>query len=153
MKLNSERSQEMHITNDGKLLVVVGVTTKVSFIDFAKLAEVATITEKENIISSFLSADEKFLLLNTSYKTPELHLWSIKIGGGANCELINRFIGFKQSQFSLRCCLGWREEQMIAQGSEDGSVYIWHRNHSKPLKILRRSNKRYYNNNNNKSNI
>ncbi len=36
----------------------------------------------------------------------------------------------------LRCCLGWKDEKLIACGSDDGLLYIWHRNHNKPLKIL-----------------
>jgi len=46
--------------------------------------------EKDTIISSFLTKDDKFLLLNISHKKPELKLWSLE-----TMELVNRFSGYK----------------------------------------------------------
>ena len=33
--------------------------------------------EKDTIVSGAISKDDKFLIINTSYKNPEIHLWSL----------------------------------------------------------------------------
>lgn len=124
---------DMHITSDGLKLITIGaMVTKASIVDIKKKVEVGQILEKEYIICSSLSKDNRFLLLNINSKLPELHLWSLD-----TLELINRFTGFAQQNYVIRCCFGWKDEQLLACGSEDGNIYIWHRNHDKPLIILK----------------
>jgi len=40
--------------------------------------EEAIIDEQATVISMDLSKDGKFLLVNTSFSTPELHLWQLE---------------------------------------------------------------------------
>ena len=132
VQITSDRNTGMHITSDGKLLLALSATSyKISIIDVESRKEINYIKEKDRLISSYLSRNDKFFLVNISYTSPEIHLWSLE-----NYELINRFEGYKQSSFMLRCCMGWKDEQLISCGSEDGKLYIWHRFHKKPIKIL-----------------
>jgi WD40 repeat protein len=114
-------------------LVAVGqYNNRISIIEIKKKNEVGFIQEKDLVQSSYISNNSKYILLLVSSKTPELHLWSLE-----TLELMNRFVGFKQQNFLLRCCLGGQDDAMISCGSEDGNLFIWHRNYNKPLKILK----------------
>ena len=94
------------------------------------------------IISSCLTNDNKFLLTNTSYKNPELHLWNLK-----SLQIVSRFEGHFQEKYLLRCTIGGLDENFIACGSEgllfnylmilDNNIYIWHRNSPKPIEVLK----------------
>eukprot|EP01017_Pseudomicrothorax_dubius_P029662 TRINITY_DN3625_c0_g2_i1.p1 TRINITY_DN3625_c0_g2~~TRINITY_DN3625_c0_g2_i1.p1 ORF type:complete len:183 (+),score=34.14 TRINITY_DN3625_c0_g2_i1:102-650(+) len=90
-----------------------------------------TLQESDSILSTALSRDNKFLIVNTSFKVPEIHLWSL-----ATFEIVKTYRGHVQEKFILRCCLGGIDDRLISCGGEDGKVCIWHRNISQPLSRL-----------------
>ena len=132
LQIPCERVWDLHITHTGQTLIMLSATSqRIVFIDTVKKIEVASIQENDIFISSYLSKDSRFLLVNLSYRAPELHLWDLE-----SKTMVNKFFGFKQDNFILRCSLGWYNDMIVSIGSEDGKVYLWHRFHNKPLKIL-----------------
>lgn len=128
-KMNSDRLGDMQLFKNGKMLLILSATEfKICVIDIDKKSEVHQIKEKEQILCMQVSYTEKFLLTNCSQKSPEIHLWSLE-----NFELLNKFSGFKQEKFLIRCGMGYEGDQIIAQGSEDGRIMFWNRNYNKPI--------------------
>lgn len=37
----------------------------------------------------------------------------------------------------MRCCMGWKNELIVACGSEDGRIFLWHKLHNKITKIIK----------------
>ena len=78
-----------------------------------------------------LSRDGRLLILNVSFRSPEIHLYSV-----GSFDLINRYYGHKQKDFVIHCDIGSENNTLIACGSEDGKILIWHRSSSKPIATL-----------------
>ncbi len=87
------------------------------------------IIEKEAIISSALSSNGEFLILNTSQIQPEIHLWRL-----SDFKLLNIYTGHKQCKFVVNC--KFLNDHVILSGSEDGCLYYWHINQNSPVKII-----------------
>ena len=62
----------------------------------------------------------------------EIHLWDLK-----RQALVHKYAGHKQERFAIRSCLGGSREAFVASGSEDGHVYLFHRESEKVLDVIK----------------
>ena len=88
------------------------------------------IQEKHQIISAAIDPEDLYLLVNTSYELPELHLWRLK-----DMRLLNTFSGHDQLQYVIGC--GFLSSTVIFCGSEKGALYFWHINQEKSVKRIK----------------
>lgn len=88
------------------------------------------IQEKHQIISTSIDPEDQYLLVNTSYELPELHLWRLK-----DMRLLNSFSGHDQLQYVIGC--GFLSSTIIFCGSEKGALYYWHVNQEKNVKRIK----------------
>lgn len=75
--------------------------------------------EKNVITSADISKDGKYLIVNTSFKYPELHKWDLE-----TFEIVQIYSGHKQEKFMLRCSFGGALNNLLACGSE-GFLHIY----------------------------
>ncbi len=131
-----------------------------------KYGEVAALQESDSITSLYISADSRYLLVNLSIQVSSTWAASIirhAAGGGKGCsltarslvepshphtsqeihlwdmqerKLLRKYIGQKQGRFVIRSCFGGSHENFILSGSEDASVYVWHREHGMLIDVL-----------------
>jgi len=73
-----------------------------------------------------VSNDDQYALLNVQGQG--LHLWDIKCG-----SLVRRFRGNKQGFYVIHSCFGGENDELIASGSEDATIFIFHRDRETPL--------------------
>jgi len=81
--------------------------------DIEKKKEILRLQETDMMISGALTQDDKYLIVNVSYKQPEIHLWDL-----TTFELIKVFEGHKQENFIIRCAIGGFNGSQIACGAE-----------------------------------
>jgi len=131
-KIKHSRVLDLVVAESGNLVYAVCAGSyKIGVFDIQKKKDINQILEKDVIISTTITKDGKFLLVNTSYKNPELHLWSL-----VNYELVQRYTGHVQEKYMIRCSLGGNGERFIACGGEDTKIRIWHRNVPNPVAVL-----------------
>lgn len=104
------------------MYIVEAAGNKIVIYDLQNKQEIGKIEEKENILSCEISNDRKFLLVNTSFKHPQIHLWDIE-----SRQVIKRYNGHSQEKYYIKASFGGFGESFIASGSEDAQVYIWNR--------------------------
>jgi len=109
---------DMAISQAGDRLVAIPAGRKMQIIMYdLNTYEETTIEETFVIVSMDLSKDGKLLLTNTNFNSPELHLWNLD-----KKTILNKFTGYKQDRFCIRCCFGGTNDVFIITGSEDGNV-------------------------------
>ncbi|OAY64627.1 WD repeat-containing protein 26 [Ananas comosus] len=120
---------ELAVTPDGRFLVSICSNRDIWIHEFPRGKE-CLICEEHSITSLSLSRDGMWLIVNLN--SEEIHLWKVN----DESEVPERFKGHKQGKYVIRSCFGGLDCSFIASGSEDSQVYIWHRNHGKPIKVL-----------------
>ncbi|OSX65346.1 hypothetical protein POSPLADRAFT_1179030 [Postia placenta MAD-698-R-SB12] len=83
-----------------------------------------------------VSGDSKYALINRapasdSEPPSEIHLWDLETE-----RLVKKYVGHKQSRHVIRSCFGGVDGAFIASGSEDGIIYVWHRDSGTLLEAL-----------------
>jgi len=75
---NTTRVRELLVSNDSEKIVAIsaGIKNKVLIFDLESMKE-TFIQEMDTVISMCLTIDSLYLLLNTSFTKPELHLWKM----------------------------------------------------------------------------
>ncbi|KAI0341652.1 WD40 repeat-like protein [Trametopsis cervina] len=76
-----------------------------------------------------ITEDSRYALINRA--PDEIHLWEISTG-----QTVRKYTGHRHHRHVLRSCFGGVDENFIASGSEDGNVYIWHRDTATLLETL-----------------
>ncbi|GJE96447.1 WD40 repeat domain-containing protein [Phanerochaete sordida] len=82
-----------------------------------------------------VSQDSRYALINRALDSfglhAEIHLWEISTG-----RTVRKYTGYKQSRHVIRSAFGGVDENFIISGSEDGNVFIWHRDSGTLLETL-----------------
>lgn len=86
------------------------------------------IEEDHSILSFTTDSTGDLALVNLSAQG--VHLWDLK-----DRVLVRKFQGCTQGYFVIHSCFGGANQNFVASGSEDSKVYIWHRNHEKPIAV------------------
>ncbi|KAE9409438.1 WD40 repeat-like protein [Gymnopus androsaceus JB14] len=76
-----------------------------------------------------ISQDSQYALIN--HAPDEIHLWDLRLG-----RLARKFTGQRQGRHIIQSCFGGIDGTFVASGSEDGNVYVWHRDTGLLLEVL-----------------
>jgi WD40 repeat protein len=121
--IDSHRIYDMAVKSDGSQLIVASDLKKIHVYDLATKSELYTIQEHESITSFKISKDDRYILCNVH--NSGARLWDLETR-----DRVQTFTGQKQKRFVIRSCFGGNNQSFIISGSEDGQVYVWHRNKS-----------------------
>ncbi|TFK30111.1 WD repeat-containing protein [Coprinopsis marcescibilis] len=104
----------------GHKMVVYDMNTK---------EQIWTIRLDGELTSLKVSQNSQYALINHA---PEvIYLYDIQNG-----RLANKYVGQQQGHHIIKSCFGGANGTFIVSGSEDGNVYVWHRDSSTLLEIL-----------------
>ncbi|KAF8590071.1 WD40 repeat-like protein [Ramaria rubella] len=81
------------------------------------------------VTSVKISRDSRYALV--SHGPDEVQLWDLEA-----MRLARKFTGQRQSRNIIRSCFGGVDEHFVVSGSEDGKVYVWHRDTGELLEAL-----------------
>jgi WD40 repeat protein len=116
------------------LIIIPASMDDIIFFDYKNNKEINRLTELDPIISSNLSINDhgRFLISNTSKVNANINLYDL-----SNLALINKYYGHSQEQFCIECSFAGNNDEFILCGSEDASIYIWHRTNSIPISVVK----------------
>jgi WD repeat-containing protein 26 len=106
------------------LIIIPASMNDIVIFDHKNYTEIHRITELDPIISSNLSIkdDGRYLITNLSKVNASINLYDLN-----NFQLINKYYGHTQEQYTIECSFAGKNDEFIICGSEDASVYIWSR--------------------------
>ncbi|KAI8982846.1 WD40 repeat-like protein [Trametes punicea] len=99
--------------------------TRIITYDLATKQPEMSIRLEGELTSVKVSQDSQFALINRASETgppAEIHLIDLSTG-----RVVRKYTGHSQAKHVIRSCFGGVEENFVLSGSEDGKVYIWHR--------------------------
>lgn len=132
-KIQWKRISDLQFNKDINMLIAVSTTSnQIALIKNEQI--VNTIQEKDIIVSTICR--KKYLLVNTSYQCPEIHLYDTTRIENGELPIINRFQGHHQQKFLIRCDLGGFNQQFVICGGEDGRIMQWNMRDSTQLTII-----------------
>ncbi|KIV92821.1 hypothetical protein PV10_04087 [Exophiala mesophila] len=123
------RVQDVAITEDGHWLVVLDPQNIIRVFDLHTYREEPPIKTTGKMTSISLSRDGSTVLVN--FAMGEVHLIDL-----VSREVIRRFTGQKQGEFVIRSCFGGAAENFVVSGSEDGNIYVWHKENESLIERL-----------------
>ncbi|EJD05675.1 WD40 repeat-like protein [Fomitiporia mediterranea MF3/22] len=97
--------------------------------DYASRTQEVSIRLEGELTSVKISQDSRYALIN--HAPDEVQLWDLDAA-----RLARKFTGQHQGQHVIRSCFGGVDGNFIVSGSEDGNVYIWHRDTGALLEVL-----------------
>lgn len=118
----------LHCLQDSKVLAADS-RNRIRCYDWECVLDHQVIDEPDPIVSFIVNNDETYALLQV--KEQGLHLWDIKCN-----TLVRRYRGHEQKFFVVHCCFGGSNDEYLATGSEDHTVYIYHREKETPISKL-----------------
>ncbi|KAJ7632831.1 WD40 repeat-like protein [Roridomyces roridus] len=81
------------------------------------------------LTSLSISENSQYALLNRS--PDDIQLLDLNLG-----RLVRKYTGHRQTKHIIRSCFGGFESNFVVSGSEDGNVYVWHRDTGVLLEML-----------------
>ncbi len=116
------------------LVIIPASMNDIIFFDFKNYREIHRLNELDPIISSNLSLNDegRYLITNISKVNANINLYDL-----TNFTLINKYYGHTQEQFCIECSFAGKNDEFIVCGSEDASIYIWHRSNSIPISVIK----------------
>ncbi|XP_076442076.1 WD repeat-containing protein 26-like isoform X2 [Babylonia areolata] len=93
-------------------------------------SEKVLVQEEHPVMSFTIDQTETLALLNVA--SQGVHLWDLKKGA-----LLRKFQGMTHGYFVTHSSFGGANEDFVAAGSEEPSVYIYHKSHDKPVLKLK----------------
>jgi len=97
--------------------------------DMATKETQSSIRLEGELTSVKVSRDSQYALIN--HAPDEVHLWDLSAG-----RLACKFTGQRQGRHVIRSCFGGIDANFVVSGSEDGNVYVWHRDTGTLLEVL-----------------
>ncbi|MCJ1352963.1 MAG: hypothetical protein MMC33_002947 [Icmadophila ericetorum] len=123
------RVQDCAMSPDGRWLVTISPEREIIVYNFDTREEEYCLRLKTKSTCVNISRDSKYMLVNMADN--ELQLFDIN-----TAEVIRRFSGQKQGEYVIRSCFGGADENLVISGSEDGRVYIWHKENGNLIETL-----------------
>lgn len=128
------------LSRGGQLIDLVGANPAVTLgsprggnrmiiFDLASKQALLSIRMEGELTSVKISRNSQYALVN--HAPDVLYLYDIRNG-----RLSGKYIGQQQGQHIIRSCFGGLHGAFVASGSEDGNVYIWHRETGTLLEVL-----------------
>ncbi|CAL1705275.1 unnamed protein product [Somion occarium] len=111
-----------------------GSATRLIVYQLSNQQEQASVQMDGELTSVKVSDDSQYALINRASKANancEIQLWDLNTH-----KIVRKYQGHKQSQHVIRSCFGGVDGSFVASGSEDGNVYIWHRDTAELLETL-----------------
>jgi len=112
------------------IVVIPASLNEIILFDYKKLKDEKKINMQDPIISAALSKSDDgiFLITNLSKINASINLYNLQ-----DLSLINKYYGHIQEQYIIKCSFSGENDEYIISGSEDFSIFIWHRSNSIPL--------------------
>mmetsp|Transcript_4637 Transcript_4637/g.4524 ORF Transcript_4637/g.4524 Transcript_4637/m.4524 type:complete len:130 (+) Transcript_4637:1027-1416(+) len=119
-KLLDIRVRQLQKSENSKIVAILNAAiNEVIIYNIETHEEITRIKEDDKITCISLSSSGNELITNVSLTDPHLNLWNIQTG----C-LIQLYKGHLQEKYQLKPCFIGLKEELIACGSEDGSIFI-----------------------------
>lgn len=116
----SHRIQDLALSADGQLLVAMDNDNHLHVYNFITRELEYEIDLKVGLTSISISKDSKQLLVGKV--DGEARLFDVD-----SRESVKTYVGPKMGEFVIRSSFGGANENFVISGSEDGHVFIWHR--------------------------
>ncbi|KIW29355.1 uncharacterized protein PV07_05174 [Cladophialophora immunda] len=123
------RVQDVAITEDGNWLVALDNQDIIRIFDMHTYREEPPIKVTGKMTSLTLSRDGRTVLVN--FAVGEVHMIDL-----VTRETVRKFRGQKQGEFVIRSCFGGAAENFVVSGSEDGLIYVWHKENESLIEKL-----------------
>ncbi|KAJ7510144.1 WD40 repeat-like protein [Mycena galericulata] len=88
--------------------------------DMASRRNESSVLFEGELTSLSVSQNSQYALISRS--PDDIQLWDLNMG-----RLVRKYTGQRQSKHIIRSCFGGFESNFVVSGSEDGNVYVWHR--------------------------
>ncbi|CAE7749384.1 unnamed protein product, partial [Symbiodinium microadriaticum] len=132
------RVQDLATTRDGSRVLVVDSDKGIKVFDVASGGkELAPLPESDAVTSISASRLRDEFLVNVAQHVsalqqgPSVRLWDLQTR-----RVAQRYVGHFQGRFVVRSAFVGEREELVASGSEDAQVYIWHRHYGSLLQVL-----------------
>jgi len=120
----------LHVLADGRSILASDSHNRIRSYDFEAILDKEVINRLANPIMTFsLSSDENYILLNVL--EDGLHLYDLSCN-----TFVRKYRGNRQSMYQIHSAFGGDNDELLATGSECGTVYIFHREKETPIKEL-----------------
>ncbi|ETI24402.1 hypothetical protein G647_03771 [Cladophialophora carrionii CBS 160.54] len=123
------RVQDVAITVDGHWLVALDPQNIIRIFDMHTYREEPPIKVLGKMTSISLSQDGNTVLVNLA--VGEVHMIDL-----TTRDTVRKFRGQKQGEFVIRSCFGGAAENFVVSGSEDGLIYVWHKENESLIEKL-----------------
>ncbi|KAI0636404.1 WD40 repeat-like protein [Trametes polyzona] len=108
--------------------------TRIIIYDLATKQPESMIRLEGELTSVKISQDSQYALINrASENGPPAEIQLLDL---STEQVVRKYTGHSQSKHVIRSCFGGVEGNFILSGSEDGNVYIWHRETGALLEVL-----------------
>ncbi|KAH9848901.1 WD40 repeat-like protein [Lenzites betulinus] len=108
--------------------------TQIVIYDLATKQPESMIRLEGELTSVKISQDSQYALINrASENGPPAEIQLLDLNTE---EVVRKYTGHAQSKHVIRSCFGGVEGNFVLSGSEDGNVYIWHRETGALLEVL-----------------
>ncbi|KAI0820195.1 WD40 repeat-like protein [Trametes gibbosa] len=108
--------------------------TRIVIYDLATKQPESMIRLEGELTSVKISQDSQYALINrASENGPPAEIQLLDLNTE---QVVRKYMGHTQSKHVIRSCFGGVEGNFVLSGSEDGNVYIWHRETGALLEVL-----------------